>query len=104
MCHNLYSIDASFHRSSVSLGIVSMARLGLSKRVASSPCWRGLYRMYTTADLTSWVDLCITPYANLYQDRDLYCEGCPVGPFLDYTNLVRSKAQVCARHVFSTRF
>ena len=83
--------------------ITSMARVGLSKRVAGSPCYNELYRMYTTADLSSWVDLCITPFPNLYWQDDKYCEGCPVGPFLDYTNLVRSEAQVCAPHVFSVR-
>lgn len=78
---------ASGRMSSVSMTITSMARVGLAKRVAASPCYNELYRMYTNADLSSWVDLCITPYPNHYWQDDKYCEGCPVGPFLDYTNL-----------------
>lgn len=51
--------------------------------------------MYTNTDMSSWVDLCLNPFANLASGNgdnndDVYCANCPVGPFLDFTYLVRS--------------
>lgn len=91
--------DASSRRASLSLGIVSMSRFPSAKTVSGTPCSMDLYRMYTNTEMTSWIDLCLTPFANLY-DGDKYCSNCPVGPFLDYTNLVRSNAPPCQVSLF----
>jgi hypothetical protein len=62
-------------------------------RIANSVCAFELYRIYTQADMTSYVDLCMYPlptkrYTNMAPfDGEIWCPKCPVGPFLDYTNL-----------------
>ena len=85
--------DASFHRSTLTLAIVSAVYYPTSKTIPGTPCYNELYRMYTNTNMTSWVDLCLIPYVNVGyggpNKDDAYCSNCPVGPFLDYTNLVR---------------
>jgi hypothetical protein len=57
-----------------------------------------LYRIYTNAAYDSWLDLCLHPEpqaalgpgtwgGSVISSGIEYCPNCPLGPFLDYSNL-----------------
>ena len=73
--------------------------ISYARAVANTVCFMDLYRIYTEADLSSWVDLCLYPppttltrveYGNSWTmgEGNEYCPNCPKGPFLDYSSLV----------------
>ena len=86
----------SSRRAALGLGVVSISYFQNAKTVAGSPCFNELYRMYTSNAMDSWVDVCLYPFPNVVSG-DHWCTGCPLGPFLDYTYLVRLVANcVCS--------
>ena len=88
-CGCVASSHASTRRASLALGVTSIARYPNAKTITGTPCYAGLYRMYTNSAMDSWLDLCLTALPN-NELSDAGCTNCPVGPFLDYTYLVRS--------------
>ena len=93
-CVILLTPSQTSFRASLTVTIVSTSYFSSSKTVPNTPCLYNLYRMYTSTNMDSWIDLCITAFPNLaspgYPKNDIYCSNCPVGPFLDFTHLVRS--------------
>ena len=95
--HMHASTDAKFqHRAQLGLGITSMSHFSIAKTIPGSACYAELYRMFTNVGMSSWVDLCLYPIPNM-QYQDVWCENCPVGPYLDYTYLVRQSRYSLSR-------
>ena len=92
-----------------------------AKTVPATPCLSELYRLYATTAMDSYVDLCLYPFPNVVVGNEsntylglvtigtgpgattklmnitqpinqYWCTNCPVGPFLDYSHLVRCDA------------
>ena len=80
-----------------------------AKTVPATPCLSELYRLYTSNMMDSYIDLCLYPFPNAVYSagetatlssgmmgklvvpiNQYWCSNCPVGPFLDYSGLVRS--------------
>lgn len=82
----------------MSLSVTRIDYISYARQVSNSPCYKDLYRIYTSANFTSWLDLCLYPaptstaavdYGNLWSmgSGTEYCLNCPTGPFLDYSFL-----------------
>ena len=83
-----------------------MARFPWTKTLDGTPCLYDITRMYTDTNMSSWIDLCMTPMPNAALGRGYgySCTNCPVGPFLDYTYLVSANSPLCPARSHRLRF
>ena len=117
----LFSYTSFPRRASLGISVLSMAYWQNAKTVPSTPCLSELYRLYATSTLDSYIDLCLYPFPNVVVGNETisylkevtigtgpgaikvpmnvtqlvnqyWCTNCPLGPFLDYSNLVRLTA------------